>query len=313
MGPQVIFQLVLLLALIMFIRSGWVIVKQQEAAIIQRLGKFERVAQAGFNLKLPILDTVAGKISLKVKQLDVNVETKSKDNVFVHLKVSVQYYVLTEKVFDAFYRLDKPEEQITSYVFDTVRAEVPKLKLDEVFEHKDDIANAVKGELAEAMHSYGYGIVKALVTDIDPDKQVKASMNRINAAERERVAAQYEAEAERIRMVAKAQAEAESKKLQGVGIADQRREIARGLEESVAMLHRAGINPQEASALLLVAQHYDTLHAVGQNANSNLILLPNSPSAAGDLMNQLLGVFAAAQKAGQMHHPTPTPDQGAAA
>lgn len=309
-----ILTIILLALTVLIFLGGWITVKQQEAAIIQRLGKFERVAQAGLNFKLPFLDSVAGRISLKVKQLDVNVETKSKDNVFVHLKVSVQYYVLTDKVFDAFYRLDKPEEQITSYVFDTVRAEVPKLKLDEVFEHKDDIANAVKSELTEAMHSYGYGIVKALVTDIDPDKQVKASMNRINAAERERVAAQYEAEADRIRMVAKAQAEAESKKLQGVGIADQRREIARGLEESVAMLHRAGINPQEASALLLVAQHYDTLHAIGQNTNSSLILLPNSPAAAGDLMNQLLGVFAAAQKAGQMQAAhSPQPDSGQAA
>ena len=284
---------------IAFIRSGWFIVRQQTASVVQRLGKFERVALAGFNMKIPFIDNVAGKVSLKVQQLDVNVETKTKDDVFVHLRVSVQYMVLKEKVFDAFYRLENPATQITSYVFDVVRAEVPKLKLDEVFERKDDIAIAIKAELAEAMDSYGYGIVKALVTDIDPDGQVKTAMNRINAAEREKIAAQYEADAERIKIVAIAQAEAESKKLQGQGIADQRREIAKGLEDSVEALNKVGINSQEASALIVVTQHYDTLQAMGTNNKSNLILLPNSPSNASDMMNQMVSSFSAASMMGE--------------
>ncbi|MCB0844134.1 MAG: SPFH domain-containing protein, partial [Bacteroidetes bacterium] len=230
------------LAGLLFIRSGWVIVKEKQAVIIQRLGKFQRVAPAGFQIKIPIIDSVAGRLSLKVQQLDVNVETKTLDDVFVQLKVSVQYQIIKSKVEEAFYELEDPKIQITSYVFDTVRAEVPKMRLDDVFARKDDIAIAIKAELDEAMANYGYGIVKALVTDIDPDHQVKISMNRINAAEREKVAAEYEAEAQRIKIVKIAQAEAESKKLQGQGIADQRREIAKGLEDSVEALNKVGIN-----------------------------------------------------------------------
>ena len=173
------------------------------------------------------------------------------------------------------------------------------MKLDQVFERKDDIAIAIKAELSEAMDEYGYGIVKALVTDIDPDQEVKRSMNRINAAEREKVAAQFEADAERIKIVAIAQAEAESKKLQGQGIADQRREIAKGLEDSVEALNKVGINSQEASALIVVTQHYDTLQAVGTTNKSNLILLPNSPSNASDMMNQMVTSFTAASMLGE--------------
>jgi len=212
------------------------------------------------------------------------------------MKVSVQYQVIKEQVADAFYKLENPENQITSYVFDVVRAEVPKLKLDDVFVRKDDIAIAVKGELQEAMQSYGYDIIKALVTDIDPDEQVKHAMNRINAAEREKTAAEYESEAQKIRIVAVAKAEAESKKLQGQGIADQRREIAKGLQESVEMLNAANINAQEASALIVVTQHYDTLQAIGGNNRSNLVLLPNSPSAASTMLNDLMVSMAATQR-----------------
>ncbi|WNJ17587.1 SPFH domain-containing protein [Pontibacter sp. G13] len=290
-----------------FFRSGWVIVKQKQAVVIQRLGKFQRVAPPGFQIKIPFIDTVAGRLSLKVQQLDVKVETKTLDDVFVHLKVSVQYQVLKSKVYDAFYELEDPKTQITSYVFDVVRAEVPKMKLDEVFARKDDIAIAIKSELAEAMENYGYGIVKALVTDIDPDEQVKRSMNRINAAEREKIAAHYEAEADRIKIVAIAQAEAESKKLQGQGIADQRREIAKGLEDSVEALNKVGINSQEASALIVVTQHYDTLQAMGSNSRSNLVLLPNSPSNASDMMNQMITSFSAASMMGEELKHTPKP------
>ena len=238
-------------------------------------------------------------MSLKILQLDVIVETKTKDDVFVKLKVSVQYKVLTEKVYDAFYKLDYPQDQITSYVFDVVRAEVPKMKLDDVFEKKDDIANAVKRELNDAMINYGYDIIKALVTDIDPDAQVKEAMNRINAAEREKVAAQYEGDAARILIVEKAKAEAESKRLQGQGIADQRREIARGLEESVDVLNNVGINSQEASALIVVTQHYDTLQSIGEETNSNLILLPNSPQAGSDMLNNMVASFTASNQIGE--------------
>ena len=275
------------------------IVKQQTAAIVETFGRFSNVRQSGFQLKVPIVQRIAGRMSLKIQQLDVIIETKTLDDVFVKLKVSVQFKVIKDKVYEAFYKLDYPHDQITSYVFDVVRAEVPKMKLDDVFVKKDDIAIAVKSELNDAMMEYGYDIIKTLVTDIDPDAQVKAAMNRINAADREKTAAQYEGDAARILIVEKAKAEAESKRLQGQGIADQRREIARGLEESVEVLNKVGINSQEASALIVVTQHYDTLQSIGQETNSNLILLPNSPQAGSQMLNDMVASFTASNQIGE--------------
>ncbi len=271
-------------------------VKQESAAVVERLGKFLKVSHSGLHLKIPFLDQISKRLNLRIQQLDVIIDTKTLDNVFVKMKVSVQYQVIRTNVKDAYYRLENPENQITSYVFDVVRAEVPKTKLDDVFVRKDDIANAVKNELQEAMSSYGYDIIKALVTDIDPDEQVKHAMNRINAAEREKTAAEYESEAQRIRIVAVAKAEAESKKLQGQGIADQRREIAKGLEESVRMLNKVNIGSQEASSLIVVTQHYDTLQAIGANNRSNLVLLPNSPTSASNMLNDMMAAMISVSK-----------------
>lgn len=290
--PIIFFGLVIII-------SSFFIVKQQTAAIVERFGRFQYIAQSGLRLKIPLVDRIAGRLSLKIQQLDVIIETKTLDDVFVRLKVSVQYRVISQKVYDAFYKLDYPHEQITSYVFDVVRAEVPKMKLDDVFVKKDDIALAVKAELNDAMLDYGFDIIKTLVTDIDPDAQVKAAMNRINASEREKIAAQFEGDAQRILIVEKAKAEAESKRLQGQGIADQRREIARGLEESVEVLNRVGINSQEASALIVVTQHYDTLQSLGEETNSNLILLPNAPQAGSNMLNDMVASFTASNQIGE--------------
>lgn len=284
---------------ILILLSGIFMVKQQTAAIVERFGKFIGTRHSGLRFKIPVFDRIAGRVNLRIQQLDVVVETKTKDDVFVRLKISVQFQVRKDNVYDAFYKLENPHDQITSYVFDVVRAEVPKMKLDDVFERKDDIAIAVKAELNEAMFNYGFDIIKTLVTDIDPDMQVKEAMNRINAAEREKVAAEFEAEAERIKIVAKARAEAESKRLQGQGIADQRREIARGLEESVDVLNNVGINSQEASALIVVTQHYDTLQSMGEQTNSNLILMPNSPQAGSNMLNDMIASFVASNKIGE--------------
>ena len=296
---QLLLTYLLILPLIFVLFGIFFIVKQQRAGIIERFGKFHSVRQSGLQLKIPVVDRLAGKLSLKIQQLDVIVETKTKDDVFVKLKVSVQYKVIKEKVYDAFYKLDYPHDQITSYVFDVVRAEVPKMILDDVFLRKDDVAIAVKSELNVAMMEYGYDIIKTLVTDIDPDAQVKEAMNRINASEREKVAAQFEGDAARILIVEKAKAEAESKRLQGQGIADQRREIARGLEESVEVLNKVGINSQEASALIVVTQHYDTLQSIGSETNSNLILLPNSPQAGSEMLNNMVASFSASNQIGE--------------
>ena len=291
--------IIIIAVLLLFLFSGLFVVKQQTAAVVERFGRFLSIRQSGLHFKIPLIDRISGRISLRILQLDVIVDTKTKDDVFVKLKVSVQYKVVQEKVYDAFYKLDYPQDQITSYVFDVVRAVVPKMKLDDVFEKKNEIANAVKGELNDAMINYGYDIIKALVTDIDPDAEVKAAMNRINAAERKKVAAQYDGDAERILIVEKAKAEAESKRLQGQGIADQRREIARGLEESVDVLNKVGINSQEASALIVVTQHYDTLQSIGGETNTNLILLPNSPQAGSEMLNNMVASFTASNQIGE--------------
>jgi len=293
------FSYILIFLGIIILLSSFFTVKQQTSAVVERFGKFNAIRHSGLQLKIPIIDRIAGKINLRIQQLDVIIETKTKDNVFVKMKVSVQFKVIQERVYEAFYKLEYPHDQITSYVFDVVRAEVPKLKLDDVFERKDDIAIAVKRELNDAMLTYGYDIINTLITDIDPDIQVKNAMNRINAADREKTAAEYEAEAQRIRIVAKAKAEAESKRLQGQGIADQRREIARGLVESVDVLNQVGINSQEASALIVVTQHYDTLQSIGSDTNSNLILLPNSPQAGSDMLNNMVASFTASNQVGE--------------
>ena len=291
---------ILVFLAVVFLLSTFFTVRQQTAVSIERFGKFESIRHSGLQMKIPIIDKIAARISLKIQQLDVIVETKTLDDVFVKIKVSVQFVVIKEKVYDAIYKLEYPHDQITSYVFDVVRAEVPKMKLDDVFVKKDDIAIAVKREVQESMETYGYDIIKTLVTDIDPDVQVKAAMNRINAAEREKVAAQYEGDAQRILIVEKAKAEAESKRLQGQGIADQRREIARGLVESVDVLQKVGVSSQEASALIVITQHYDTLQAVGQQTNSNLILLPNSPEAGSEMLNNMITSFTASAQVAKL-------------
>lgn len=264
------------------------VVAQQTNAIIERFGKFRAIHSPGLHFKIPFVDRIVQRVSLRIRQLDVEVETKTKNNVFVKLRISVQFHVLQDAVYEAFYKLDAPETQINAYIFDVVRAEVPKMILDEVFVKKDEVASAIRSELSDAMNEFGYNIVKTLVTDIDPDADVKNAMNRINAAERNKLAAEHEGDAQKIIMVKQAEAEAESKKLQGEGIANQRREIAKGLEESVKLLGSAGVAANEASAMIIVTQHYDTLQAIGAQNKSSMILMPNAPDSATQMMASLL-------------------------
>ncbi|MGB4861731.1 MAG: SPFH domain-containing protein [Tepidiformaceae bacterium] len=269
--------------------SSFFTVEQQTSAVVERFGKFSRVAGPGLNLKIPIAERNAGSINLRVQQLDVTVETKTLDNVFVHTVVAVQFMVVPDKVYDAFYRLDRPTVQITAYVFDVVRARVPKMELDDLFDRKDEIAIAVKQELSAEMDSFGYLIVQALVTDIDPDKKVKESMNEINAAKRLRVAATERGEADKILKVKAAEAEAESKALQGKGIADQRRAIIDGLRESVDQFAQSisGTTPESIMQLVLMTQHYDTVKEIGASSRSNTIFMPYSPGGMSDLAGQM--------------------------
>jgi regulator of protease activity HflC (stomatin/prohibitin superfamily) len=238
---------------------------------------------------MPWLEKVAGRVNMRVQQFRVEVETKTRENVFVKILVSVQYQVLQDKVFEAFYKLQSPGDQITSYVFDSVRSQVPKLQLDEVFEQKDTVADSVKTELSGVMKDYGYAIIKALVTDINPDEKVKNAMNDINAAQREQVAAQARGEADKILKVKQAEAEAESKALQGKGIADQRKAIISGLRESVEAFKESveGASARDVMALVLMTQYFDTLKEVGAQARSNTILMPHSPGALPDFFEQI--------------------------
>lgn len=264
-------------------------VNQQSAVIVQRFGRFVRVAEPGLNFKIPFVETVAGRMNLRVQQLDVTVETKTEDNVFVHVVVAVQYVVLPDKAYEAYYRLSSASTQITAFVFDVVRARVPKVKLDELFEKKDEIADAVKYELAHVMDDFGYGIIKALVTDIDPDHKVKEAMNEINAAQRMRVAATEKGEADRILRVKAAEADAQSKALQGKGIADQRRAIVDGLRESVDEFQRSvpGTSAQDVMNLVLMTQYFDTLKELGSSSKTSTILIPHSPGSLTDLSAQM--------------------------
>lgn len=270
------------------------IIPERQSWVIQRLGKFNRIARPGFKLRIPILESVASKENLKIQQLDVDVETKTNDDVFVILKISVQYRIINNKVYEAFYELDDPHGQIASYIFDEVRAEVPKLPLDDVFARKDDIAIAVRDNISAQMEQYGYKIVKTLITDINPDELVKASMNKINAATREKEAAVQEAEAEKIRIVKRAEAEADSKRLSGEGIAKQRLEIVRGFKESVEDFQKAlqEVDPQEIMQFVLMTQYFDTLTAIGANENNNTVMVPHTPGGMKDFQNQIIqGTF----------------------
>ena len=282
-----IFGLVFILFLLF---KSIILVKERTVYVIQRLGKFNRMAQPGLGFIIPFIDKKAGVINMRVQQLDVDVETKTHDDVFVHLRVSVQYQVMKSKLWDAYYALDNPRNQIASYIFDDVRAEVPKLELDDVFAKKEDIAVAVRQNLAESMDDYGYAIVKTLITDIDPDAHVKESMNRINAAKRDKEAAMEEAEGAKIRVVKAAEADAESKRLSGEGIAQQRLEIVRGFKESVEDFQKSlkNISHEEVMQFVLLTQYFDTLNNIGSNGKNSTMLMPHSPGAMQDFQQQII-------------------------
>ena len=276
--------------LLFLIVKSVIIVPEKKIYVIQRLGKFKRMASPGFGMIIPFIDQKAGIINMRVQQLDVDVETKTRDDVFVHLRVSVQFQVMDNKIFDAHYALDNHRHQIASYIFDDVRAEVPKMELDDVFAKKEDIAQAVRQNLADSMDDYGYNIVKALITDIDPDANVKESMNRINAAKRDKEATMERAEANKITVVKAAEADAESKRLSGEGIAQQRLEIVRGFKESVEDFQKSlkNITHEEVMQFVLLTQYFDTLNNIGQNGKNTSILIPHSPSAMADFQQQIV-------------------------
>jgi len=274
-------------------------VNTSQVAIITRFGKFLRVAEAGLNWKTPYIDTVAGLVSLRVNQINLTMETKTKDNVFVTIPISVQNRVRPEKVYDAFYKLSDPVAQIKSYVEQVILGHVPSMTLDEVFASQSSIAAAVKQELDSDMAAFGYEIVNVLVTDIVPDSKVKSAMNDINAAQREQVAATARGEADKILVVKKAEAEAESKALQGQGIANQRKAIVEGLQVSIEQFQKAveGATSRDVMQLVLVTQYFDTLKSIGENDKTNTLFLAHSPGAVKEVSDQILNSMLVAQNA----------------
>ena len=292
MDTNLIFgNIVYIVIALFFLKGALYMVKQKHAVIIERLGKFNKVSKAGLHFKIPLIDSIAGNVNLRVRELPVEVETKTKDDVFVRIVVSVQFFVIDalEGIKDSFYELNNPEQQIQSYVFDSIRSEVPMMELDDVFAEKEKIALAVKTELSDTMRQFGFDFIKALVTDIDPDAKVKHSMNEINAAKRMKEAAKEEAEAAKIRVVAAAEADAESKRLVGEGIALQRIAIANGLKESVAEVKLAmedHVTSQDVMNMLFMTQHYETVGKLSEN-NTSTIFMPYSPDNVGDLQMQI--------------------------
>jgi regulator of protease activity HflC (stomatin/prohibitin superfamily) len=265
-------------------------VEQQERAIIERFGKFVRVAGPGLQRKSPFVEKVAGRMSLQVEQLNADIETKTKDNVFVVVKLAIQYMVGAEetKVKDAFYKLDDPEVQMTSYAFDVVRSHIPTMDLDEAYADADTIAKHIQETLQRQMADYGYEIIKALITNIEPDQRVRDAMNNINAARRNQEAATAQGEGDKTLRIKKAEAESESMRLHGEGVAAERKAIAHGLKDSLALIaDEDGIDAREAMALVALTQYMDTIRSVGENGNMTTLLLPASPSAVGSLMEQV--------------------------
>ena len=298
MQAALLFLLFSFLIILGILISMLYVVRQQSVAIVERFGRYQKIATSGIHMRLPFgIDKIAARIQLRLLQSEIVVETKTKDNVFVMMNVATQYRVNEQNVTDAYYKLMRPEAQIKSYIEDALRSSVPKLTLDELFEKKDEIALEVQHQVAEEMTTYGYIIVKTLITKVEPDAEVKQSMNEINAAQRKRVAAQELAEADKIKIVTAAEAEAEKDRLHGVGIAQQRKAIVDGLAESIAELKEAnvGMSEEQIMSILLTNQYLDTLNTFAVKGNQTLFL-PNNPNGVDDIRTQILSALKADNK-----------------
>jgi regulator of protease activity HflC (stomatin/prohibitin superfamily) len=299
-----------IIALITILKTLYT-VRTYTAAVVERFGKFNRIVRPGLHVLIPYAERVYF-VDLQVKQAQFSVETKTKDNVFVQIPVSVQYQVLDDKIYDAFYKLSAPQKQIESFVFNSILGHVPKLSLDETFEQQSGISIAVKTELDSTMSNFGYNILNALVTDIVPDNKVKDAMNDINAAQRAQVAAQARGEADKILKVKQAEAEAESKALQGKGIAAERQAIIDGLRASIENFRESvpGSTAEDVMALVLLTQYFDTLRDIGTKGGSSTIFLPNNPGAANDFQTQILAGLKGSMMGNTVNSSVPPPPLG---
>lgn len=290
------FFMILIVIFVFLMLSAVYVVRQQSVAIIERFGRYHKTSSSGINFRLPLgIDKIAARVQLRLLQSEIIVETKTQDNVFVTMNVATQYRVNENNVIDAYYKLMRPEAQIKSYIEDALRSSVPKLTLDELFEKKDEIALEVQKQVAEEMSTYGYIIVKTLITKVEPDAEVKQSMNEINAAQRKRVAAQELAEADKIKIVTAASAEAEKDRLHGVGIAEQRKAIVDGLADSIKELKGANIEltEEQIMSILLTNQYLDTLNNFADSSGNNTIFLPANPEGVESIRTQILSALKA--------------------
>ncbi len=305
MVAGIVIGIIALILIIIALSTSLYTVEQQTIAVLERFGKFKSLAEPGLHARVPFnIDRVASRESMRVRQLDLDVETKTKDDVFAVIRLAIQYNIPDRsKVFDAHYKLVDHTKQMDSWVFDVVRSKVPTMKLDEVFENKDAIADEVKKHLQERMEQYGWSIVRALVNDIEPDKKVKEAMNEVNTQQRLKVAAESEGEKKKILTVKAAEAEAESKRLQGEGIANQRRAIIAGYKDSVQSFQQGfpGSSAKEVMDLVALTQYFDTLQVLGSDARSKVVFLPSNPGAIGNYMNEIRATFASAMEADGEH------------
>ncbi|MDI9349000.1 MAG: SPFH domain-containing protein [Candidatus Symbiobacter sp.] len=299
LGPNTALYAIAGIVFLLILLQGLFTIRTAEVGVVTRFGRFLRVAQPGLNWKIPFIDRLQGRLSLRVAQITLKMETKTRDNVFVSIPISVQTRIMPTKVYDAFYKLSDPLDQIKSYVEQVILGHVPGMSLDEVFANQSSIASAVRKELDVDMADFGYEIVNVLVTDIVPDAKVKSAMNDINAAQREQVAATSRGEAEKILVVKKAEAEAESKALQGHGIANQRKAIIEGLQNSVEAFQKVvgGVSTSEVMQLVLVTQYFDTLKSIGESDNTNTLFLSHAPGSVSDISSQILDSMLQANRA----------------
>ena len=264
-------------------------VEQQSFAIVERLGKYKKIASPGLNVKTPLIERIAGRVSIRVCQLEVEVKTKTKDNVITDIGIAIQYFVEKENVKDAFYKLQNPSKQMESYVFNTVRAHVPKMTLDEVFERKDDIAKEINESLSGTMKEFGYSIHAALVNDIKPDEKVAHAMNEINLQQRMQEAAKFEGEAKKTLVVKAAEADAEAKRQAGIGIANQRKEITKGWQEAIANMSKGlTVDPREVMSLMVMTQHYDVMSELAKSNHEKVVFVPYTPGGVADMRSQIM-------------------------
>jgi len=271
---------------LLLLNSSIFTIHTQEAGIVERFGKFVRIAQPGLNFKTPFVETLVYREDLAMQLMDVSVVSKTKDDSTVTIPVRVQYYVLPEKVMEAYYKLDDPARQIQAHVENVILSFIPTLSLDETYQQEGKIAEKIKDALTQVMSAFGYAIENALVTKIIPDDAVVRAMNDINAARRDKIANEAKGESQKILKVKEAEAECEAKILSGKGVAGQRQAIIEGFKESVEDFKQAtGMTAEEVTRMLLMTQYFDMMKEIG--ANSNTIMTNSNPGSINDFLDQM--------------------------